>query len=246
MTDPFARARRRFSLVGEIYDSPSLDDDALRAMWRLRSRLTTLREGADPEAEFGAFGKAIREGRFTSMLRRDGEVVSMGTWVLRHRSLDGRPFTFLVVKGLYVAPEFRGSPLNALLTLEGMTRVLGREGAVWAGGPVLLPGWMAINRLGGDVWLAGEMPPDAAAVYHVLARDFPNLDEASGTVRENFHTSEGAPRRPRDPQRAALYDRYLARHPNWEQGDHGFALTRYDATTFARLLREGVTRGLRR
>jgi hypothetical protein len=242
MRDPFASARRIPSIFGEVYESASLDDEAIGAMWRLRSSLVELREGRQESAEFQAFGAAIREGAFTSILRREGRLVSMGTWVLRRREAGGRPFTFLLVKGLYVAPDARGSSRNALLTLEGMVRVLGRHGAVWAGGPVLLPGFLALHRLGSEVWLAGEMPPAAGAVYRALAPDFPALDRDTGTVHESFHTSERAPRRPSDPRLAAAYDRFLSRYPRWQEGDHGFALTRFDLGTFARLVREGLTR----
>jgi hypothetical protein len=177
-----------------------------------------------------------------SLLRDDGAIVSMGTWVVRERRSDGRPFRFLLVKGLYVAPGARGSVRNALLTLEGMARLFRRYGSVWAGGPVLLPGWMALNRLGAKVWLVGEMPPAAEAVYRVLAAEFATLDVATGTVRENFHTIEPAPRRPENPERAALHDRFVARHPGWIDGDHGFAITRLDASVFLRLLRESMGR----
>ncbi|MDB4931726.1 MAG: hypothetical protein JWM10_4210 [Myxococcaceae bacterium] len=242
MSAPFADARRLPSLVGEVYESATLDDATLRAMWDFRQTLVRLRDGVDPAGAFEGFCASIREGRFTSVLREGGAIVSMGTWVLRERRLDGEPFGFLLVKGLYVTPRQRGSVRNALLTLEGMARLLGRHGAVWAGGPVLLPGWLALNRLGAKVWLVGEMPPAVEAVYRALAPEFATLDAATGTVRENFHTTEPAPRRPTDPRRAALYDRFTARHPGWASGDHGFALTRIDASVFPRLLREGLGR----
>lgn len=243
---PFSAPRRLPSLFGEVYVSPTFDASTLRAMWDFRQTLVRLRDGVDPAAAFAGFATAIREGWFTSVLRERGALVSMGTWVVRERWVDGRPIAFLLVKGLYVTPHARGSIQNALLTLDGMARVLGRHGAVWAGGPVLLPGWMALSRLGAEAWLVGEMPPAVDAVYRALAPEFPTLEPDTGTVRENFHTLEPPPRRPSDPARAALHDRFVARHPGWVDGDHGFALTRIDRGVFLRLLREGVERRRRR
>ncbi len=195
-----------------------LSTDVLEGITDLRLGMKRPKPGFDAVSERRQFQDRLR-GLTQIVVATDesGDVRGFAAG----RLLKLSPDALMQVRYVYVHPDaryaIRGSDLHRLVLRDLMNRADVDTGYV--AGTTSLPGFLtwALSRQV-YLWTDPDVGAPAVVAMRLVAADEPTMDLKTGIASSSAGRSEADCHRPRDPRRAALFDRYVAANPNWANG----------------------------
>lgn len=202
--------------------SQTLPEPELRALWRLRLSLISLKPTVSEEQDFLAFQKDFQWPGWVWSLH-DGDAV-VGFFLQRgvRVSYEGQALLALLPEYGFLAPAYRGRPVVPLASVVITTLVMLAAPHLpkVVAASTYPPGYVAFRQVIRPFWTLGApgLPAWERGLLLLLADRVSgaSFEPSDGTV--TMRTLPFPPQAPRTDETRELYEAYVAENPRWREG----------------------------
>lgn len=233
--------------------SQTLTEPELRALWRLRLSLISLKPTVSEEQDFLAFQKDFAWPGWVWSLH-DGDAV-VGFFLQRGAPItyDGQKILALLPEYGFLAPAHRGRPVVPLasVVITALVMLAAPLATKVVAASTYPPGYVAFRQVIRPFWTLGApgLPAWERGLLLQLAERVSgaSFEPKDGTV--TMRTLPFPPKAPGSDETRRLYADYVAENPRWREGRGLFFMFPVSAWVLARVVLHAGRRwlkGLRR